>query len=110
MARHGVKGKVIFISSTLGLVGFVGYTEYVPSKYALRGIIEFTLILLGRYQKDLMFVFFSGLADCLRNELILYDIGVHCYFPGGIRTAGFEIEVCRCSQKSLTYDSLDFNH
>jgi len=40
MVHHGVKGKVVFVSSTLGFVGFIGYTEYAPSKCALRGIID----------------------------------------------------------------------
>ncbi|KAG9302232.1 hypothetical protein G9A89_008722 [Geosiphon pyriformis] len=69
MAYQGVKGKIILISSVLGFVGFIGYSQYAPTKYAIR-----------------------GLADCLRNELLLYDIGVHCYFPGTIMTPGFENE------------------
>jgi len=40
MVHQGVKGKVVFVSSTLGFVGFIGYTEYAPTKYALRGIID----------------------------------------------------------------------
>ncbi|CAG8533096.1 3174_t:CDS:2 [Paraglomus occultum] len=69
MVHQGVKGKVVFVSSTVGFVGFVGYSEYAPTKYALR-----------------------GLSECLRNELLLYDIGVHCFFPGNIRTPGYETE------------------
>ncbi|CAH1766219.1 12441_t:CDS:10, partial [Entrophospora sp. SA101] len=65
MVQQSVKGKIIFVSSCAGLMGFVGFSQYSPSKHALR-----------------------GLADCLRNELILYDIGVHCYFPGTIDSPG----------------------
>lgn len=39
-------GRICIIGSALSLVGFVGYTAYAPSKWALR-----------------------GLADCLRNEV-----------------------------------------
>jgi 3-dehydrosphinganine reductase len=32
------------------------------------------------------------LADTLREECVLYDIDVHCSFPGNMATPGFEIE------------------
>ncbi|CAG8821037.1 37328_t:CDS:2, partial [Gigaspora margarita] len=32
------------------------------------------------------------LAECLRHELIRYDISVHCYFAGTIVTPGYEEE------------------
>ncbi|KAF0448726.1 NADP-binding protein [Gigaspora margarita] len=32
------------------------------------------------------------LAECLRHELIRYDISVHCYFAGTIITPGYEEE------------------
>lgn len=35
---------------------------------------------------------FQGLADALRNEFLLYDITIHCYFPGTIFTPGYEVE------------------
>ncbi|CAG8500268.1 3141_t:CDS:10 [Acaulospora colombiana] len=65
MAQQGVKGKIVFVSSVAAFVGFLGYSSYSPSKVALR-----------------------SLAECLRHELILYDIGVHCYFPGTLDTEG----------------------
>lgn len=62
-------GKIVFISSMLGMLSFAGYATYSPTKYAIR-----------------------GLADTLRNELKRYNIGVHIFFPGGIESPGFEKE------------------
>ncbi|CAG8543840.1 13007_t:CDS:10 [Ambispora gerdemannii] len=69
MAQQAVKGKIVLVSSVLGFIGFFGYSQYAPTKHAIR-----------------------GLADCLRNELLLYDISVHCYFPGTILSPGLENE------------------
>ncbi|KZO93756.1 oxidoreductase [Calocera viscosa TUFC12733] len=69
MARQKVRGKIVLVSSTLGLMSFVGYTAYAPMKFALR-----------------------GLADTLYSELQLYGISVHIYFPCGMFTPGFEEE------------------
>ncbi|PWN20921.1 NAD(P)-binding protein [Microstroma glucosiphilum] len=69
MAKAGKKGKIVLVSSTLGLMGLVGYSEYSPMKFAIR-----------------------GLAETLRSELVLYDISVHCYFPGTILSPGYEAE------------------
>ena len=33
-----------------------------------------------------------GFAEVLKSELVLYDIDVHCVFPGSIKTKGFEAE------------------
>ncbi|CEP13364.1 hypothetical protein [Parasitella parasitica] len=62
-------GKIVFISSMLGMLSFAGWSTYSPTKYAVR-----------------------GLADTLRNELKRYNIGVHIFFPGGIESPGFETE------------------
>ncbi|CAG8744099.1 10276_t:CDS:10, partial [Acaulospora morrowiae] len=70
MAQQGVKGKIVFVSSVAAFVGFMGYASYSPSKIALR-----------------------SLAECLRHELILYDIGVHCYFPGTIDSLSYQEEM-----------------
>ncbi|KZT62215.1 oxidoreductase [Calocera cornea HHB12733] len=69
MARQKVHGKIVLVSSTLGLMSFVGYSAYAPMKFALR-----------------------GLADTLYSELLLYGIGVHIFFPCGMFTPGFEEE------------------
>lgn len=69
MTATGVKGKIVLVSSTLGLIGLVGYSQYSPMKFAVR-----------------------GLAETLRSELLLYEISVHCYFPGTILSPGYEIE------------------
>ncbi|CAO3622939.1 unnamed protein product [Cunninghamella blakesleeana] len=63
------QGKIVFVSSMLGMLSFAGYGTYSPAKFAVR-----------------------GLADTLRNELKLYDIDVHIFFPGGIISPGFEKE------------------
>ncbi|ORZ22446.1 hypothetical protein BCR42DRAFT_433775 [Absidia repens] len=62
-------GKIVFVSSMLGMLSFAGYGSYSPAKFAVR-----------------------GLADTLRNELKQYGIGVHIFFPGGIRSPGFDKE------------------
>lgn len=69
MVREGVQGKIVFVSSTLGFMGLVGYLQYQPNKFAIR-----------------------GLAEGLRSEMQLYGISVHCYFPGTIYTPGYELE------------------
>ena len=38
-------------------------------------------------------MFLLGLAESLRNELLLYDIDVHCYFAGTIDSPGLQQEV-----------------
>ncbi|KAI8983844.1 hypothetical protein BDB01DRAFT_790301 [Pilobolus umbonatus] len=62
-------GKIVFVSSMLGMLSFAGYGNYSPTKYAVR-----------------------GLADTLRNELKRYSIGVHIFFPGNIQSPGFDRE------------------
>jgi short-subunit dehydrogenase len=71
MRDSGIKdGKIVFVSSMLGMLSFAGWSTYSPTKYAIR-----------------------GLADTLRNELKRYGVGVHIFFPGGIESPGFDIEV-----------------
>jgi 3-dehydrosphinganine reductase len=62
-------GKIILIGSTVSLMGLAGYSEYCPSKYALR-----------------------GLAECLRQELRPLAIDVHIYFAGTIDSPGLARE------------------
>ncbi|EGD83316.1 hypothetical protein PTSG_03924 [Salpingoeca rosetta] len=62
-------GTVVFVSSAVVFAGMVGYSQYAPSKYALR-----------------------GLTDCLRNELLPYNIRVVGYYPSNMDTPGFEEE------------------
>ena len=57
------------VSSTLGLMGMIGYTQYAPTKFALR-----------------------GLAECLRQELIPYGIKTSIYFVSTIKSPGYEKE------------------
>ncbi|UZJ53196.1 hypothetical protein CBS101457_002516 [Exobasidium rhododendri] len=63
--------KIVLVSSTLGLMGLVGYSQYAPMKFALRGEYD---------------------AKCLRSEFQLYDISIHAYFPGTILSPGFQEE------------------
>ncbi len=69
MVSEHVQGRIIFVSSTLGLMGMIGYSQYAPTKYAIR-----------------------GLAECLRQEFQLYDIKVHVYFVATIETPGYAEE------------------
>ncbi|CAO3684729.1 unnamed protein product [Umbelopsis vinacea] len=70
MVEANIKdGKIVFVSSILGLMSFAGWSTYSPTKYAVR-----------------------GLADTLRNELQRHNINIHIFFPGTIYTPGFEVE------------------
>ncbi|KAI8320424.1 NAD(P)-binding protein [Martensiomyces pterosporus] len=70
MVAEKIKGgRVVFVSSTLGFFGLIGYAGYCASKFAIRGF-----------------------AEALRVELQMYGISVHCYFPGTIFTPGYEME------------------
>lgn len=62
-------GRLVFVSSAAALTSFVGYSQYCPSKWAVRSF-----------------------ADSLRNELKLYDIEVTQFYPSNMDTEGFEIE------------------
>jgi len=66
MVADRAPGKIIFVSSILGYMSFIGYSSYSPAKHALR-----------------------GLAETLRSELQLYSIGVHIFFPGTIYSPGY---------------------
>ena len=66
MKHHSENSKIVFIGSTLSCFGMVGFSDYVPCKFALR-----------------------GLAETLRNELLKDNIDVHIYLPGSIDTPGF---------------------
>ncbi|KAI9448374.1 oxidoreductase [Lactarius indigo] len=63
------KGKIVFVSSLLGYFGMIGYSTYSPGKHAVR-----------------------GLAETLRQELLLYSIDVHLYMPGTMYSPGYEEE------------------
>ncbi|PPQ97052.1 hypothetical protein CVT26_001275 [Gymnopilus dilepis] len=70
MVRQQKKGaKIVLVSSTLGLMTFLGYASYSPPKHALR-----------------------GLADTLQSEMMLYGIDVHIYFPATMYTPGYDEE------------------
>eukprot|EP00877_Chromochloris_zofingiensis_P011902 jgi/Chrzof1/6966/Cz02g05230.t1 len=63
------QGHICIISSTMGLLGFIGYAAYSPTKFALR-----------------------GLAECLRNELQGTQVLVSIAYPGDINTPGYAKE------------------
>lgn len=69
MIEQNKRGRIVFISSTVGLMGMVGFSQYAPAKFALR-----------------------GLAECLNQELLPHGISVHVYFVASIDTPGFEDE------------------
>ena len=63
------KGYITFTSSVMGFMAIMGYTTYVPTKYAI-----------------------FGLAEVLRHELLPYDIKVSILFPGDTDTPGLAEE------------------
>jgi len=69
MAQTRRKGKIVFVSSLLGYFGMIGYSTYSPGKHAIR-----------------------GLAETLRQELLLYSIDVHIYMPGTMYSPGYKEE------------------
>ncbi|OCF41089.1 3-ketodihydrosphingosine reductase TSC10 [Kwoniella heveanensis CBS 569] len=73
MVKQRRTGKIVFVSSFLGYASFAGYSTYSPGKYALR-----------------------GLADALRNEMILHNIDIHIFMPCGILGPGHDAE---CAEK-----------
>uniref|UniRef100_A0A7R9YTA4 3-dehydrosphinganine reductase n=1 Tax=Chlamydomonas euryale TaxID=1486919 RepID=A0A7R9YTA4_9CHLO len=62
-------GHICIVSSTLGLMAFVGYAAYCGSKYAVRGF-----------------------AEALRNELCGSEVTVSIMFPPDTATPGYEQE------------------
>lgn len=92
MVKQGVQGRIIFTGSALAYFSFVGYSSYSPGKYALRGM--FTAMLLVAPDSNHCFLIDpSGLADCLRNEMLLYGITIQMYFPNTMLTPGYEDEL-----------------
>jgi len=69
MVKRNRGGHICIISSAASFTPMIGYANYTATKSAIR-----------------------GLSDSLRNELLLYNIGVSIYFPTGIDTEGFANE------------------
>lgn len=65
MIETQTSGRIVMVSSTLGLLGMIGYSQYAPTKYAIR-----------------------GLAESLRQELLPHNIKVHVYFVATIDSPG----------------------
>jgi len=63
-------GKIVVVSSVVGMFGLYGYTAYSASKYALR-----------------------GLAESLQMELTPYNVGVTMCMPPDTDTPGYEEEM-----------------
>jgi 3-dehydrosphinganine reductase len=87
MAKQGVKGKICFVSSTLGYMGLLGYASYSPGKHALMGV--FTCDFGGSSTESRRP---SGLVESLRFELALYDIDVQVFAPCTMYSPGYENE------------------
>lgn len=69
MIERGTGGHVILVSSGAALSSFIGYSQYAPSKWAVRAF-----------------------GDAIRNEFLLYDIQVTQFFPSNMDTPGYENE------------------
>lgn len=48
MVQHGVRGKIVLVSSLMGFFTFAGYAAYAPAKYALRGELSARVAVVGR--------------------------------------------------------------
>jgi len=83
-------GNVVLTSSVLALMSFTGYSSYSPSKYAIRG--AHAVPLSPPPWTHLRARLHTGLAEALRNELLLYGISVHLFLPATIFSPGFENE------------------
>ena len=62
-------GHIANVSSMAGLMGIVGYSAYTPSKFAL-----------------------TGFSECLRQELLPYNVGVTVLYPPDTDTPGLVAE------------------
>lgn len=69
LVAAGLPGRLVLVSSTVGLMGMVGYSQYAPTKFAVR-----------------------GLGECLRQEMLPHRIKVHVYFVSTIETPGYARE------------------
>ena len=67
--RKQRSGHISNVSSLLGFMGIFGYTAYAASKHAI-----------------------TGYSDCLRQELIAYNVGISVLFPGDTDTPQLEEE------------------
>ena len=83
-------GYIAFTSSVMGFMAIMGYTTYVPSKYAV-----------------------FGLAEVLRHELLPYNIKVSILFPVDTDTPGLaeenklKPEECKIISESSTLMSAE---
>jgi 3-dehydrosphinganine reductase len=97
MIKDQIRGKIVFVTSTAALIGYAGNSQYVATKFALRGENwdspeTHTTDRSTRRNRGLM-LFVKGMADCLRNELTYHRIDIHIYYPPNMDTPGFEMEV-----------------
>ncbi|TPX33511.1 hypothetical protein SmJEL517_g03591 [Synchytrium microbalum] len=61
--------RIVLVGSQVCCVGFIGYTAYAASKFALRGY-----------------------TDALRSEMVPFDTQVQLFLPGNMDTPGFLTE------------------
>lgn len=62
-------GDICNVTSMLGFMGFYGYSAYCGSKYAI-----------------------VGFSECLRQEMMLYNVGVTVFYPPTTDTPGLKVE------------------
>lgn len=67
--RQQRSGSIAAVSSTLGMMGLYGYTAYAASKYAI-----------------------TGFSDCLRQDLLRYNVQVSVLFPADTDTPQYHEE------------------
>eukprot|EP01119_Soliformovum_irregulare_P006744 TRINITY_DN19176_c0_g1_i1.p1 TRINITY_DN19176_c0_g1~~TRINITY_DN19176_c0_g1_i1.p1 ORF type:complete len:330 (+),score=65.08 TRINITY_DN19176_c0_g1_i1:44-1033(+) len=62
-------GNIVIVSSAMALTAYCGYSQYAPTKWALR-----------------------CLGDSLRSELVVHGINVTQFYPSNMDTPGYKIE------------------
>lgn len=81
------KGKILLVSSGLGLTAYIGYSAYTPTKWAVR-----------------------GLAETLRSEWIGTGVTIHCAYPPNTDTPGFEEENKLKPKETVSIESGEPTH
>jgi NAD(P)-dependent dehydrogenase (short-subunit alcohol dehydrogenase family) len=76
-------GQVVLVGSAFSLMACIGTAQYSSSKYAVR-----------------------GLAESLRNEMLLHDIRVSVFYPGNVDTPMLQHEIALTPPETKTIEGV----